>query len=169
MTAVIPAVLVVQNDGKVTSQNKAARRLLGERKGQYCWDVVGGLNGAEGLPCRRDCALKVVAGGADSSRHSTFRYAGQRAQLSCIAVDDTLVCALSHEGKAPVENWQPLTLRECNVLKLLAAGDTTASAASRLEVSEATVRNHLENMRNKLGVVTPAAMVAQGFRLGYLN
>lgn len=32
MSALIPAVLVVQNDGKVTSQNRAARRLLGEKK-----------------------------------------------------------------------------------------------------------------------------------------
>lgn len=169
MFSLIPAVLVVQSDGKVASQNRAAKQLLGEGTGKYCWNVVGGLKGAEGLPCRRDCALKVLAGGVDNSRHSSFRYAGQRAQLSCVAVEDTLVCALSHEGKAPIENWQPLTVREGTVLKLLASGETTGSAADRLEISEATVRTHVENMRGKLGVTTRAAIVAEGFRQGYLN
>ncbi|MCB1702997.1 MAG: hypothetical protein KDI14_19470 [Halioglobus sp.] len=169
MSALIPAVLVVQNDGKVTSQNRAARRLLGEKKGQYCWDAVGGLDGAEGLPCQRDCALKVLSCGMDGSRHSSFRYAGQRAQLSCVAVDDTVVCALSHAADVTSKDWQTLTPRERAVLELLALGETTASAATQLCISEATVRSHVENMRCKLGANTRAAMVASGFRLGYLN
>jgi DNA-binding CsgD family transcriptional regulator len=169
MSAQVPAVLVVQNDGTVATQNRAARRLLGEKKGQYCWDAVGGLNGAEGLPCQRDCALKLLAGGMDNSRQCSFRYAGQRAQLTCVAVDDALVCAISHDREETPESWQTLTPRERTILELLALGETTASAATILGIREATVSTHVENMRGKLGVKTRAAIVASGFRLGYLS
>jgi DNA-binding CsgD family transcriptional regulator len=168
MSAQIPAVLVVQNDGTVASQNRAARRLLGDKTGQYCWNVMGGLKGAEGLPCQRDCALKLLATGMDNSRHSSFRYGGQRAQLSCLPVDGKLVCALSQGAEESSVHWQPLTPRERAVLELLALGETTASAATCLDISEATVRTHVENMRGKLGVKTRAAIVASGFRRGYL-
>jgi DNA-binding CsgD family transcriptional regulator len=67
------------------------------------------------------------------------------------------------------ERWQTLTPRERAVLELLASGETTASAATCLGISEATIRTHVENMRAKLGVTTRAAIVASGFRLGYLD
>jgi len=169
MSVQIPAVMVIEDDGTVASQNLAARRLLGERTGQHCWRVVGGLKGAEGLPCQRNCALKLLASGMDESRQTAFSYAGQRAHLSCLPVDGKLVCALIHAGDASTMHGQALTPRERAILELLAAGETTASAASSLDISEATVRTHVENMRSKLGANTRAAVVASGFRMGYLN
>ena len=169
MSGQIPAVLVVQNDGAVISQNRAARRLLGNKKGQYCWDIVGGLNGAEGLPCQRNCVRRLLATGMDSSLHTAFSYQGQGHRLSCVPVDDTVVCALTSEADGSQQSWKALTPRECTVLELLASGETTASAATSLGISEATIRTHVENMRAKLGVNTRAAIVASGFRLGYLN
>jgi DNA-binding CsgD family transcriptional regulator len=65
--------------------------------------------------------------------------------------------------------WQVLTRREIDVLRLLAEGTTTIEAAERLNLSAATVRTHVENMRNKLGVATRASLVALGFRLGVLD
>ncbi len=169
MSGQIPAVLVVQEDGEVVSRNRAARRLLGKNTGQHCWDVVGGLKGAEGLPCQRGCVRRLLASGMDSSIHTSFRYGGQRHHLSCVPVDGTVVCALTRDAEGAPERWQSLTPRERTVLELLADGETTASAATRLGVSEATVRTHVENMRSKLGVNTRAAIVASGFRLGYLG
>jgi DNA-binding CsgD family transcriptional regulator len=52
---------------------------------------------------------------------------------------------------------------------LLAAGEITSSMAERLEIRESTVRTHVEKMRDKFGVSTRAALVALGFRLGYLD
>lgn len=169
MSGQIPAVLVVQNDGAVISQNRAARRLLGNKTGQYCWDVVGGLDGAEGLPCQRNCVRRLLATGMDSSLHTAFRWQGQRHRLSCLPVDDAVVCALTSEVGGSQASWESLTPRERAVLELLASGETTASAATSLGISDATVRTHVENMRAKLGVNTRAAIVASGFRLGYLN
>jgi DNA-binding CsgD family transcriptional regulator len=51
---------------------------------------------------------------------------------------------------------------------LIAAGETSASAADVLGLSESTVRTHVEKMLTKLDVSNRAALVARGFRLGYL-
>ena len=45
-----------------------------------------------------------------------------------------------------------LTVRETEVLRMLARGSTTTEVASRLCISEATVRNHVRNILTKLGV-----------------
>ena len=169
MSAQIPAVLLVHEDGSVASQNRAALRLLGPRKGQYCWDVMSGLEGAEGLPCKRGCTRKLLASGMDKAAHAPFRYADQQHQLSCIPIDGNVVCALTRNAKDSPRAWQALTPRELSVLELLAEGETTASAATHLGLSAATVRTHVEKMRTKLGVNTRAAVVAKGFQLGYLN
>jgi DNA-binding CsgD family transcriptional regulator len=89
--------------------------------------------------------------------------------LACVPVEGTVVCALTRDPDDSPGRWQALTPRERTVLELLAAGETTASAATCLGISEATVRTHVENMRAKLGVNTRAAIVANGFRLGYLD
>ena len=169
MSNQIPAVLVAQNDGMVISQNRTARKLLGNKTGQYCWDVVGGMEDAEGLPCQRGCVLQLLAAGMDNSRHTSFRYGGQLHQLSCVPVDGAVVCALTCDSAALPKAGKSLTPRERAVLELLATGKTTASVATSLGVSEATIRTHVENMRDKLGVNTRAAIVANGYRLGYLN
>ena len=71
-------------------------------------------------------------------------------------------------GEAP-ESWQALTTREVEVLELIAAGETSASAAGALGLSESTVRTHVEKMLTKLDAGNRAALVAKGFRLGYLS
>ena len=130
---------------------------------------MGVLKDAAGLPCQRGCVMRLLATGVDSSLHTSFRYGGQRHHLSCVPVDGTVVCALTRDADDAPERWQNLTPRERTVLELLASGETTGSAATCLGVSEATVRTHVENMRAKLGVNTRAAIVASGFRLGYLG
>ena len=71
MSGQIPAILVAQRDGTVVSQNRVAQRLLGKKTGQYCWNVVGGLEGAEGLPCRRGCGLRLLASGETTASAAT--------------------------------------------------------------------------------------------------
>ena len=45
----------------------------------------------------------------------------------------------------------PLTLRECEVLRLAAAGASTAEIATRLSVTPKTVRNHLSRVSIRIG------------------
>jgi PAS domain S-box-containing protein len=47
---------------------------------------------------------------------------------------------------------EPLTVREEEVLALLGDGHTSKQIADRLTISEATARNHIQNILGKLGV-----------------
>ena len=75
---------------------------------------------------------------------------------------------LNHATGDLPESWQALTPREIDVLELIADGATSAAAADALGLSESTVRTHVEKMLTKLDAGNRAALVARGFRLGYL-
>ncbi|WP_410622003.1 response regulator [Amycolatopsis sp. cmx-8-4] len=62
----------------------------------------------------------------------------------------------------------PLTRRELEVLRLVAAGATNRAAARRLFVSEASVKTHLLNAYAKLGVNDRAAAIGEAYRRGLL-
>lgn len=94
---------------------------------------------------------------------------GQQPPLRCVPSKDHAVRVLNAEASSPPKASQLLTDREQQVLTLLAAGDETPAVAKKLNVSASTVRTHVEKMRAKLGVRTRAALVAMGFRFGYLS
>jgi len=60
------------------------------------------------------------------------------------------------EAAAP----RALTRRELELLRLVSAGLNTATAAERLHVSRATIRNHVQNIFAKLGVHSRLEAVA---------
>jgi DNA-binding CsgD family transcriptional regulator len=165
-------VLVAGGDGTIIAQNKTARRMLGPGTGRYCWDVVGKLEGARKLPCHRGCVLGLLGSGMDQTQESRFQVKGKSHCLSCTPTNGVVVCMLSSLGGESGESGrsqEALSPREREILALLADGETTSSAADRLGVCESTVRTHVERMRSKLCVNTRAAVVAEGFRLGYLD
>lgn len=59
-----------------------------------------------------------------------------------------------------------LTLRECEVLRLVAAGKTNRQIGAELVISEHTVARHLQNIFTKLGLSSRAAATAYAFRHG---
>ena len=56
-----------------------------------------------------------------------------------------------------------LTPRQKNLLRLVAAGHTNTQIARRLGISEGTVRTHLENIYERLGVSSRTAAVTRAF------
>lgn len=66
------------------------------------------------------------------------------------------------EAIAPAEPGV-LTERECQVLRLVAAGETNREIAADLMISEHTVSRHLQNMFMKLGVTSRAAATAYAY------
>ncbi len=62
-----------------------------------------------------------------------------------------------------------LTTREREVLVLTADGLTAPEIAARLQLGAATVRSHLQNVYEKLGVSDRAAAVARAMRAGLLE
>jgi PAS domain S-box-containing protein len=60
---------------------------------------------------------------------------------------------------APPET-SDLTRRELEILRMVATGASTKAAAERLQVSQATIRNHVQNIMSKLGVHSRLQAVA---------
>ncbi|HEY2551130.1 MAG TPA: response regulator transcription factor [Streptosporangiaceae bacterium] len=72
-------------------------------------------------------------------------------------------------GRMRAPEAEPLSQRELDVLRLVAAGTTNRESAARLFISEATVKTHLAHIYAKLGVGDRAAAVAVAFSRGLLT
>jgi DNA-binding CsgD family transcriptional regulator len=83
----------------------------------------------------------------------TLRVEGDEQSLVVRLVDSALF--LEEERAAP-----PLTDREREILELVAAGKTNAEIAEAIWIAPGTVRKHLENVYEKLGVHSRTAAVA---------
>ncbi len=62
-----------------------------------------------------------------------------------------------------------LTKREKEVFELLIANKTTIDIANYLKISEKTVRNHISNVMQKLGVKGRAQAVVELIRLNEIS
>ena len=58
-----------------------------------------------------------------------------------------------------------LTNREKEIFTLLVANKTTKEIAEKLKISEKTVRNHISNTMQKLGVKSRASAVVELLRM----
>jgi DNA-binding NarL/FixJ family response regulator len=75
---------------------------------------------------------------------------------------------------AQKESWvsssgESLTMREREVLQLVARGDTNKEIASQLFISENTVKNHLRNILAKLHLQNRVQAVAYALREGLID
>lgn len=66
-------------------------------------------------------------------------------------------------------NKSILTKREKEVFSLLIKNKTTKEIAEKLKISEKTVRNHISNAMQKLGVKGRAQAVVELIRLGEIT
>jgi LuxR family maltose regulon positive regulatory protein len=64
---------------------------------------------------------------------------------------------------------EPLTTREVEVLKLINAGRSNQDIAGQLVISLPTVKRHISNIYNKLGVESRTQAVAIGKELKILE
>jgi len=62
-----------------------------------------------------------------------------------------------------------LTKREKEVFNLLIKNKTTSEIATKLDISEKTVRNHVSNVMQKLGVKGRAAAVVELLKIGEIS
>ena len=73
--------------------------------------------------------------------------------------------AASDESEAP----SPLSPRELEILISLADGLSNKAVARRFDISQHTVKFHIESIFRKLGVTTRAEAVARGLRRGLVH
>jgi two-component system nitrate/nitrite response regulator NarL len=86
-----------------------------------------------------------------------------------VVLDPEIIAALLPAG--PLEEMAPveeLTPREREVLQLLAEGLANKAIAQRLEISEHTVKFHVNAIMRKLGVQSRTAAVVRATRLGLI-
>ena len=84
---------------------------------------------------------------------------------------DTLLAAFPGGHLAPHRTGlvEPLTEREQEVLRLLAAGRSNADMAAELFVEQSTVKTHLIHLYRKLGAHSRTQTVARARALGLLD
>jgi HD-GYP domain-containing protein (c-di-GMP phosphodiesterase class II) len=82
---------------------------------------------------------------------------------------ESVLAALEEPRARPRHNADLLTLREREVLALVARGATNRQAGTKLGISAKTVNAHLEHVYRKLGVRSRAAAVFHGIQDGLVD
>jgi len=183
-------VFAITADGKIVLWNRAAEKILGytarEAIGRACCELFVGRDDSGNRLCYKGCHVMSLVGMGDpvqSFDMQTRTKAGRPVWLNI----SILVTSNGHGGSltihlfrdvtatkellnlvqerlvAPVEppaSSNDLTRRELEILRLVATGADTRTAADRLHVSPATVRNHVQNILGKLGVHSRLQAVA---------
>jgi DNA-binding NarL/FixJ family response regulator len=67
------------------------------------------------------------------------------------------------------KGWERLTMREQEVLELLATGKTGSEIAEELHIAPLTVRTHIRNLMSKLGVHSRLEAVTFGMKNGLID
>ena len=80
-----------------------------------------------------------------------------------------LMKEFSKSPPPPAEPAKSLTAREIELLQLVADGMSNKAAAQKLSVSENTVKYHLKNIMQKLGVQNRTEAVTYAIRAGLLT
>jgi DNA-binding NarL/FixJ family response regulator len=114
-------------------------------------------------------AIKAGATGyllKDTPREELFR-AVAAADRGESVLSPAVAGRLMGQLRAPTK--EPLSQRELEVLTLISQGSNNRETASKLFISEATVKTHLLHVYAKLGVRDRAAAVAAAFERGFLS
>lgn len=164
------AIIVTRADGTIVESNEKAQKIIGEDSvGKLGWDAFNAVPESKGLPCHQGCVCRIVAQGPHRIHAKDAVLGGKKVQMRCVPVQGHVVTTIApRETKKKVVPKVKLTRRELDVLALLVEGLTTPAVAKRIGVSASTVRTHVEHMRQKLGVNTRAALVANALSQGYL-
>jgi NarL family two-component system response regulator YdfI len=126
-----------------------------------------------------DLMIRGLAAGArgfllkDTGRETLFNTIRAAARGETLLQPDLLARVLAQTNQragspAPPVEHEDLTDRELQVLTAVARGDRNKEIALELGISERTVKAHLTNIYNKLGVDSRAAAVSVAMQHGFL-
>ncbi len=177
------ALFTFDEELRILSWNKAAEELTGipaqEAVGQHCWEVLCGVDDRGAIVCHRGCsgARLLRQGWPLPAKELLIKTAGgrRRVMVSSIALRSDsgppLFVHLMHDGvetsEEPPADAPPapsLTRRQLEVLRLLGEGEPAKVIARRLDIAEATVRNHIRMILLELGCHSQLEAVAEARR-----
>jgi len=146
--------LVAQADGDLAAAGAALERAAaGWRARRRFWEGTWALLDQASVAIR----ARRLAGGAVLAREA--RVLAERAGARTVVAEaDRLLAAAA--GHRPAEPWSPLTAREFEVARLVAAGRTNREIAAALFLSPKTVAAHVEHILTKLGAGRRAEIAA---------
>lgn len=109
----------------------------------------------------------------DTGREALFHTIRAAARGETLLQPEVIARLMAHTGQAqkapvPAVEQDVLTERELEVLTAVARGERNKEIALQLGVTERTVKAHLTNVYNKLGVDSRAAAVSVGMQQGIL-
>lgn len=181
-------------DGRINRWNQVAKKILGyssrEAIGRPCCDLFVATDDGGARLCYRGCHAKTLVqmgklvptfdmptrtktGRPIWISLSTLVLPTGRARRELrvhLFRDVTTTRELltfireQHSDSVPLTQATRLTRRELEILRLVARGLNTQAAAERLHVSQATVRNHMQNIFHKLGVHSRVEAMAYASR-----
>jgi len=112
----------------------------------------------------------------DTGRETLFHTIRAAARGETLLQPEVMMRVMAHTGQKeqasePAESHEQeiLTERELEVLTAVARGDRNKEIAYQLGITERTVKAHLTNVYNKLGVDSRAAAVSVGIQRGILK
>ena len=180
----------VNRDGVIRAWNRAAEDAFGytqsETLNRRCWELLAGQDLFGNRYCCEGCPLREMAFDHQSVNSNELRFVTAdkvlkrfritRLLIACDSENELLVhlCREQNNPDDGNENMDTtripdvsnrrvvLTNREKEVLTLLSRGISTGELASELNLSRATVRNHIQNIFFKLHVHNRVAAVRRG-------
>jgi PAS domain S-box-containing protein len=178
LRATADGVCAVDAEGRVGLWNRAAEHIVGytarEVLGRLCCHVLVGSDGLGAPLCYNGCHLPPSGDRWTSSRRFVLTTRTKVGAAVRLAIDAVPVHDARGERSAVVHLFRDLapstgaegllTPRELEVLRLIADGANTRLVATRLAVSPATVRNHVQSLLGKLGVHSRLEAVAHLIR-----
>ena len=190
-----PAAFATDSRERIVFWNRGAAALLNRRAedaiGRHCYEVMGGRDVFGNRFCYENCPVMATAhrDGSVAPCRIDVEAAGRERRamtLSTLRAPEEIYGAQSivhvlhplatsraaaraargaddaHDGEPP------LTPREREVLQWVALGLQNKEIARTLDISLATVRNHVHNMLDKLGVHSKLEAVSLAFRKGWV-
>jgi len=144
------------------AEKKPQEALAALRRGCEAWTRIG----APYQAARARALIAVAAGESGDPERAASEFLAARQTFERLGALPDLVRldALSEAGQAPPDC--PLTLREVEVLKLVACGATNRGIAGKLGISVKTVARHLSNIFVKLDLSSRSAATAYAYRHG---
>ena len=106
---------------------------------------------------------------SDAAAATRLRAAVREGSLCPDAVEAVLACAGQPARRAQPERLAGLTAREIEVLRLIAAGDTTKEVAGKLDIATKTADNHIQSLYSKIGVTTRAGAALYALERGLVQ
>ncbi|MCC6223170.1 MAG: PAS domain-containing protein [Thermoleophilia bacterium] len=182
------ALMAFDADLRVTAWNEAAESLTGvaaaDVVGRFCWEVLCATDERGGIECHAGCSNARLAreGWPVPTRELWIRAGNgrKRVSITTIAVrggEEPQFLHLMRNGQdtagTPDQPGRsappPLTARQREILGLLADGVPAKVIASRLHLSETTIRNHIRGILTQLASHSQLEAVAKARRLGILD